>query len=164
MLIEKDVWDLVEIGPRPLQQNASRLWDHKEKKDKITVGTASCIIRKGVSDDFFNNIINIDNPQAMWAKLQSVYSYVGQGVIYSILQELFNHPKVNKPKRYKKTITSVFANVQMLTKQLKAAFMPDHNIYNSIAIVIAFDSIYNCRQNLGLGPELPELSRAPGAP
>lgn len=31
----------------------------------------------------------------------------------------------------------------MLIKQFKAIFMPNSNIYNSIAIVIAFDSIYN---------------------
>ena len=90
MLIEKDVWDLVEIGPRPLQQNASRLWDYKEKEDRIAVGIVDCIIRKGVSEDLFNNIIDIVDPQAMWAKLQSVYSHIGQGVVYSILQELFN--------------------------------------------------------------------------
>ena len=30
MLIKKDVWDLVETGLRPLQQNASRLWDCKK--------------------------------------------------------------------------------------------------------------------------------------
>ena len=65
MLIEKDVWDLVEIGPWPLPQNASRLWDHKKKEDWIAVGTADLIIREGVSDDLFNNIITIDNPQAM---------------------------------------------------------------------------------------------------
>ena len=31
----------------------------------------------------------------------------------------------------------------MLTKQLKAALMPNRNIYNSIAIVIALDSMYD---------------------
>ena len=96
-----------------------------------------------MSDDLFNNIIDIDDSQAMWAKLQSVCSHVGQGVVYSIFQELFNYPKVNKPKGYEKTIMSVFADVRMLTKRLRAALTPNRNIYNSIAIVIALDSIHN---------------------
>lgn len=33
MLIENDIWDIVEINPQPLQQSASRLWDYKKKKD-----------------------------------------------------------------------------------------------------------------------------------
>ncbi len=79
----------------------------------------------------------------MWTKIQSVCSRVGQGVVYSILQELFNYPKVNKPKRYEKTITSVFADVRLLTKRLRAALTPNRDIYNSIAIVIALDFIYD---------------------
>lgn len=62
MLIEKDVWDLVERGLPPQQPNASTLFDHKVKENRIAVGTAGHIIRKGVSNDLFNNIIDIDNP------------------------------------------------------------------------------------------------------
>lgn len=65
MLIENDVWDLVETGPRPQQPNASTLFDHRVKEDRIAVGTAGRIIREGLSDDLFNNIIDIDDPQAM---------------------------------------------------------------------------------------------------
>ena len=50
--------------------------------------------------------------------------------------------KINKPKRYEKSITSVFADVQILTKRLKAALTPGRDIYNSIAIVIALVSIH----------------------
>lgn len=135
--------DLVEIGPQPQQPNASTLFDHKVKEDRIAVGTAGRIIREGVSDDLFNNIIDIDDPQAMWAKLQSVCSHVGQGEIYSILQELLNYPKVNKPKGYEKTITSIFADVRLLTKRLRAALTPNRDIYDSIAILIALDSIHD---------------------
>lgn len=42
MLIEKKVQDLVETNSRPLQQNTSKLWNYKEKKDQIafeTIGT-----------------------------------------------------------------------------------------------------------------------------
>ena len=38
---------------------------------------------------------------------------------------------------------NIFADIWMLTKQLKAALTSNRNIYNSIANVIAFDSIYN---------------------
>ena len=144
MLIEKDVWDLVKIDPWPLQQNASRLWDHKEKEDWIAVETAGRIIWKGVSDNLFNNIIDIDDPQAMWAKLQSVCSHVGQGVVYLIFQELFNYPKVNKLKGYEKTITSYLRTSECSPNNLRphsrqiAIYK-----YNSIAIVIALDSIHN---------------------
>ncbi len=143
MLIEKDVWDLIETGPRPQQPNTSTLFDHKVKEDRIAIGTAGRIIREGLSDDIFNNIIDIDDPQAMWAKLQSVCSHVGQGVVYSILQELFNYSKVNKPKEYEKTITSIFADVRLLTKRLRAALTLNRDIYDSIAIVIALDSIHD---------------------
>ena len=62
---------------------------------------------------------------------------------YSILQELFNYPKINKPKEYDKTITSIFADVRLLTKRLRAALTPNRDIYDSIAIVIALDSIHD---------------------
>lgn len=58
MLIEKNIWDLVEIGPQPYQLNASRLWDHKKKEDRIAVGITGRIIKEGVSKNFFNNIID----------------------------------------------------------------------------------------------------------
>lgn len=38
-------------------------------------------------------------------------------------------------------IRKVIADVRMLTKQLRAALTPGYNIYNSIAIVIALNSI-----------------------
>lgn len=142
MLIEKDVWDLVETDPRPIKQNASTLFDHKVKEERIAIGAAGRIIREGLSNDLFNNVIDIDDPKEMWKKLQSVCSQVGQGVIYSILQELFNYPKVSNPKGYEKTITSVFADVRLLTKRLRAALTPGRDIYDSIAIVIALDLIH----------------------
>ena len=65
ILIEKDVWDLVETGSRPLQQNISKLWDYKEKEDRIAIETAGHIIKKDVSDNLFNNIIDINDLQAI---------------------------------------------------------------------------------------------------
>lgn len=94
-----------------------------------------------MNNNIFNNNIDIDKLQAMWAKLQSVCSHIGQGVMYLIFQKLFDYTKITKPKGYDKTITSVFANVRILTKHHKAALILNRIIYN--AIVIAFDSIYD---------------------
>lgn len=52
----------------------------------------------------------------MRVKLKSVFLYIKQRVIYSIFQELVNYLKINKPERYEKSITNIFANVQMLIK------------------------------------------------
>ena len=142
MLIEKDIWDLVKTGLRPQQQNASAVFNHKTKEDQIAIGTTGRIIREGLSNDLFNNIINIDNLKEMWAKLKSVCSQVGQGVVYLILQELLNYSKINKPKGYEKLITSVFADVQILIKWLKAVLIASRDIYDSITIVVALDFIY----------------------
>lgn len=59
-----------------------------------------------------------------------------------ILQELFNYPKIHKPKKYEKSIISVFADVRILTKQLRAVLIRNRNIYDSIATVIALNSIH----------------------
>lgn len=79
----------------------------------------------------------------MWVKLQSVCTHVGQRVVYLIVQALFNYQKVTKLKRYDKIITSIFADVHILTKRLRIALTPNRDIYNSIVIVIAFDSIHD---------------------
>lgn len=57
---------------------------------------------KGINDKIVFNIINFDSLKDMWDKLKSKYSKVGQKVVYSILQELFNYPKINKLKKYNK--------------------------------------------------------------
>lgn len=38
---------------------------------------------------------------------------------------------------------SIFANVQFLIKQLQATITSDCNIWDSIAIIVALDSLYN---------------------
>lgn len=63
--------------------------------------------------------------------------------MYSIPQKLFNYPKITKLKGYDKIITSVFADVCILTKRLRVALTSNQDIYDSIVIIIAFDSINN---------------------
>ena len=95
MLIEKDVWDLIETGPRP---EPALFQKQKTKENCMAVGTATRIIKEGVSNNIFNIIIDITDPKEMWKKLRSACSQVGQGVVYFILKELLNYPRNNKPK------------------------------------------------------------------
>ena len=64
MLIEKDVWDLIEESPR---QPPTVLWEREQKikENRIAIGIATRIIKEGISDDILNNIIDITDPQEM---------------------------------------------------------------------------------------------------
>ena len=62
MLVEKDMWDLIEIGPKP---KLVPFWELKSKKNHMTGRTAIQIIKEGVSNDNFNNIIDIMDLQEM---------------------------------------------------------------------------------------------------
>lgn len=62
----------------------------------MAIEIATWIIKEGVNDNIFNNIINITDPKKMWEKLRVIYLQVGQDVIYFILQELLNYPRINK--------------------------------------------------------------------
>ena len=109
----------------------------------MAVETATRIIKEGMSDDIFNNIIDITDPKEMWEKLRSACSQVGQGVVYSILQELLNYPRNNKPKGFEKSVMSRFADVQFLMKCLRSAITPNRDIWDSIAIVVTLDSLHD---------------------
>lgn len=127
MLIEKDVWDFIKIGP---QQDPDALWEQEKKikENRMAVGTATRIIKEGVSNDIFNNIIDVTDPNEIWQKLRTACFQVGQGVVYSILQQLLNYPRTNKPKGFEKPVMSVFANVRFLIKRLQAAITPHRDI------------------------------------
>lgn len=64
-------------------------------------------------------------------------------MVYSILQKLFNYSRNNKPKDFEKLITSIFANVRFLIKRLQLAIIPTQDIWNSIVIIMVFNSLYN---------------------
>lgn len=141
MLISKDVWDLVSVGPRPIV-NEGALWDYQRKEDRMTIGIATEIIQGGFSDDLFNNIIDKDDPKVMWEKLKAVCLQVGPGVVYLILQELLTYPKINKPKGFETSVTSIFAKVRFLVKRLRAAVTPNKDIWDSIAVVVATEPLH----------------------
>lgn len=141
MLIEKDVWDLVSTGLWPQRENPG-LWMKEIKEDRMAVGIAQKIIREGVSDQIAFNIIDLKDPKEMWDKFKSICTKVGQGVVYSILQELLYYPKINKPKGYEKPIMQIFAEVKYLCKRLRSAMTPGRDLWGTIAIVIALDSLH----------------------
>lgn len=116
-MIEKDIWDLVSTGPRPEQQNP-HLFAKEVKEDRMAIGIAQEIITKGVSDQIAFNIMDLEDPREMWNMLRNICSEIGQGVVYSILQELFNYPQINKPKVYDKPVMQIFAEVRYLCKRL----------------------------------------------
>ena len=60
--------------------------------------------------------------------------------MYLILQELLNYPRCNKAKGFEILVMSIFANVRFLIKQLRAAITLEQDIWDSIAIVVAFNS------------------------
>lgn len=51
----------------------------------MAVGTMQWIIRVGISDQIAVNIIDLKDLKETWDKLKSVYTKVGQGVVYLIL-------------------------------------------------------------------------------
>ncbi len=127
MLIEKDVWDFVSTRPRPVRENPG-LWSKEVKEDRMAVGTAQQIIREGVNDQIVFNIMDLKDPKEMWDKLKSVCTEVGQGVVYSILQELLHYPKITKPKGYKKPVMQIFVEVKYLCKHLQTAMTLGRNL------------------------------------
>ena len=86
--------------------------------------------------------MGLQDPKEMWEKLKSVCTEVGQGVVYLILQELFDYPSNNKPKRYDKLVMQVFAKVKYLCKRLRSAITPGRDLWDMIAIVIALKSLH----------------------
>ena len=108
----------------------------------MAVGTAQRIIREDVSDQIAFNIMDLKDPKKIWDKLKNVCTEVSQGVVYSILQELLYYPKITKPKGYEKPVIQIFAEVKYLCKRLRTAMTPNRDFWDTIAIVIALDSLH----------------------
>ena len=142
MLIEKDVWDLIETGPRLLRENPT-LFGKKVKEDQMAIGIARRIIVEGISSQIAFNIMDLEDPKDMWTKLKNICSEVGHGVVYSILQEVLNYPRVNKPKGYDKPVMQIFAKVCYLCKRLRTAMTPNRDLWDTIAIVVALDTLHD---------------------
>lgn len=101
------------------------------------------IIIEGVSSQIAFNIIDINDPKAMWDILKRICSEVGQGVIYLVPQEILNYSRIHKPKRYDKPVVKIFTEVRFLHKRLNAVMTIRHNLFDKITIVIIFNILYS---------------------
>lgn len=70
----------------------------------MAVGIARQIILKGVNNQITFNIMHFEDLKEIWDKLKSICSKIGYRVVYSILQELLNYPRINKLKEYDKLV------------------------------------------------------------
>ena len=61
MFIEKDVWDLIEISPREAPTTVCEC-ERKIKENKLAINIAPWILKQDLSNNIFNNIINIIDP------------------------------------------------------------------------------------------------------
>ena len=127
MLIEKDVWDLIATGPRSKRQNRG-LFTKKVKEDRIAIGIARRIILDGVNDQIAFNIMDLEDFKEIWDKLKSICSKIEQGVVYLILQELLNYPKINKSKGYDKPVMQIFAKIRYFCKHFYTAMTPSRDL------------------------------------
>ena len=94
----------------------------------MAVGIAQRIIKEGVSNQILFNIMDLKDPKEMWNKLKSICTKVGQGIVYSILQELLHYPKITKPKGYKKPVMQIFAEVKYFCKRFCSAITPRQDL------------------------------------
>ena len=68
---------------------------------------------------------------------------VRQGVVYFILKELLNYPRVAKPLGYEKKATTIFAKVKQLVQQLQSSVIEQKTIWESITLVVPLDLLYD---------------------
>lgn len=79
----------------------------------------------------------------MWDKLKSIYTKIGQKLVYSIFQKLLHSPKIIKPKEYEKSIMQIFAEVKYLYKYLQTTITSEQDLWDIIAISIVLNFLYN---------------------
>ena len=90
--------------------------------------TALRIIFKSIDNNLFCTIEGIDKIAEIWDKLRTTCLQVDQGVIYTILNELFEYTAANKAKGYIKSVNVIFEDVESLIKRLKSAVQEDRDI------------------------------------
>lgn len=140
MLIKNDILNFVETEPGLAP---AIIWELKIEENHMAMETSTRIIKKDVNIDIFNNNIKITNLKEMWEELRFACSQIGQSVIHSILQKYLNYPRNIKPKRFKKSVISWFADVYFLIKRLWSAITPNCDIWNNNTIVVTVNSLHN---------------------
>lgn len=112
-----------------------------KKKDKDNA-IATKIVKPGVNGDLYINVIGERDPHRYWETPRRVCSQAGQGVVYSILKELLNYPRVAKSLGYEKKATAIFAEVKHLIQRLQGAVTEHRTIWDSITPDVALDSLH----------------------
>lgn len=108
----------------------------------MAIGITQQIIREDVSDQIAFNIMDLKGLKEIWNKLKNICTEVGQGLVYLILQDLLNYPKITKLKGYEKPVMQLFAKVKYPYKCLCSATTLGRDLWDTIAIVIALDSLH----------------------
>ena len=73
--------------------------------------------------------------------MKRVCFQVSQGVVYSILKELLNYPRIIKQLGYEKKVTTIFAEVKQLVQRLQFTVTEQRTIWDSITFVVTLDSL-----------------------
>lgn len=138
-LKEKDVWDLVD-GTRPaLPENTS---EYDMKVRTMKTATALRIIKQGVGPDLYDKIIHEESPKNAWATLERVSTQVGQAVIFSLVRELLNYPRLNKQKDFETPTIRIFNDVKHIMLRLRAVVKDEQALLDLITLVVALDSLH----------------------
>lgn len=87
--------------------------------------------------------MDLEDLKEMWDKLVSICSKISQKVAYSIFQELLNYLRINKLKKYDKSVMQIFVEVEYLCKCFYTMMNLRQDIWDTIAIIIALKILYN---------------------
>lgn len=139
-LQEKGVWDLVDGTRAALPDNASK---YDTKVRAMETAKALRIIKQGVGPDLYDKIMDEESPKNVWATLERVSIQVGQAVIFSLVRELLNYPRLNKQQGFEKPTFQIFGEVKQIMRRLQAAVKDEQTLLDSIALVVALDSLHD---------------------
>ena len=112
MLDKKKVWDVVD------KSRADPTTAAQTKKTEKDNAVASKIIKQGVNSKLYINIIGEQDSYRSWETPRRVYSQVSKGVVYSILKEFLNYPRIVKQLGYRRKATTIFTEVKQLVQRL----------------------------------------------
>lgn len=74
--------------------------------------------------------------------MESICLQIEQEIIYLTLQGFLTYSKNNLLEEYNKTSNTIFANVWLFARQLRATIILERDICNSFAIVITLNYFY----------------------
>ncbi|MCJ1360123.1 MAG: hypothetical protein MMC33_010126, partial [Icmadophila ericetorum] len=144
-LKSKNRWKLV-TGDRtaPTGDVDQRDVDRHESDCAAAVRT----MKENLSEDMHTLVIGVNDPKKLWDKLHSTCNQKGQGVVYAILQDMFNYPRKTKAKGYDKPIIQSCAEMKNLMRRLRDSITDEKDIIDSIGVVLWLDSLHGDFDNV----------------